>query len=118
MATNTFKRITKASLSSSSGSPTSVYTVPTSKTTILIGCLITNKTTTAATVNVKIDTAITAQDDVMLTNAMSIPANSSVELSMGKIVLNHDGSNGDTLKVWGSAASTFDITLSILEDVN
>ena len=118
MATNTFKRVTKANISSASGSPTTLYTVPSGKTSIIIGCLITNKTTSPATINVQIDTSITAQDDVFITSGLNVPPNSGIEIAMGKVVLTHDSSNGDIVKAYGSASTTFDITLSVLEDVN
>ena len=46
------KRFTKASLSNSSGSPTTVYSAASNKTSIIIGCLLVNKTTSDVTVHV------------------------------------------------------------------
>ena len=88
------------------------------KTSIIIGLLVNNKTAAGATVTVYNDTAVSGQTDVYYVKDLTVPANSSVELSFGKIVLYHDGTNGDTIKAYGSASATFDITLSMLGDVN
>lgn len=118
MATNVFKRVTRANVSNSAGSPTSLYTVPTSQSSILIGCLLTNKNTGSITGNIKINTAIVGEDDVMIVSDISIPGKSSIELVMGKIVVTNDGTNGDVIEAWSNTASAMDITLSVLEDVN
>ena len=115
---NDFKRFTKADISNNSGAPSTVYTCATNKTTIVVGCLVCNKTTNDVTVTVSIDTAITGNDDVNLCSGLKLPANSTAELSMGKIVLTHDNTNGDIVKAHASAASAVDVILSILEDVN
>lgn len=123
MATNQFSRHNIASVSNSDSSKTTLFTMTagagsTAKASIIIGCLVCNKTATNATINIQNDTAVSGHVDVMLVNALTVPANSSVELGLGKYVLMHNGTTGDVLKSWGSAASTFDISLSILEDVN
>lgn len=118
MATNTFKRFTKASLSNNSGSPTTVYSAASNKTSIIIGCLLVNKTTTDATVHVYNDTAISGDADTFICHNLTVPRSSTVELSLGKVVITHDGSNGDVVKAYASAASAIDIHLSVLEDVN
>ena len=115
---NDFKRFTKADISNNSSAPSTVYTCATNKTTIVVGCLVCNKTANDVTVTVLIDTTITGNDDVNLCSALKLPANSSAELSMGKIVLTHDNTNGDVVKAHASAASAVDVILSILEDVN
>ena len=123
MATNQFSRSHITSISNSSGSTTTMFATvanagSTARTYIIIGMLVCNKTSSSATVSIYNDTAISGHTDVFYIKDLSVPANSSVELSFGKIVLHHDGSNGDTIKAYGSASATFDVTLSILGDVN
>ena len=118
MATNTFKRLTKASVSNSSGSPSTIYTAATNKTSIVIGCLVCNKLATQVTVTVLIDTAISGNDDVFLVKDLVVPGNTSTELVLGKVILSHDNSNGDVLKAYSNTASAIDILASVLEDVN
>ena len=57
MATNTFKRLTKQNISNNSGSPSTIYTAATNKTSIVIGCLLCNKLSSQVTASVYIDTA-------------------------------------------------------------
>jgi len=114
---NTFLRKTKSGLTTS-GSPTSLYTCASSKSSIIIGFVLTNKTTSDATVHAYIDTAISGNEDAFLCHNLNVPASSTVELSMGKVVVTHDGSNGDVIKAYASTGSAIDVTLSILEDVN
>lgn len=121
MATNTFKRFVASSISNNSGSPTTVYTCATNKSSIIIGAMITNKTATDATCTIQLVTAITADaggSPYYLVKDLSVPKASTVELALGKVILTHDNSNGDIIKAYGSAATTFDVILSILEDVN
>ena len=66
MATNTFKRLTKQNISNNSGSPSTIYTAATNKTSIVIGCLLCNKLSSQVTASVYIDTAISGNDDVFL----------------------------------------------------
>ena len=115
---NDFKRFTKANISNSSSSPSTVYTCATNKTAIVVGCMVCNKTANDVTVTVTLDTTISGQDDARLCDALKLPANSTAELSMGKIVLTHNNTNGDAIKAFASAASAVDVILSILEDVN
>ena len=118
MATNTFKRITKSNIGNGIGSETTVYSVPSGKTSIVIGVLITNKSTNEVDVTLRIDTSIAGQDDVDLLSAVKVYPKTSTELILGKLVLSHDTTNGDVVKAYASAASAIDITFSFLEDVN
>ena len=113
---NNFKRFTNASVGTSLEV---VYTVPSGKNSIIIGCLLCNKTGSGITADVQIDTALSGAGnaDVYLVKSVQIPGGSSIEIVEGKIVLTHDGSDGDVLKVAASATSALDITVSILEDV-
>ena len=115
---NTFLRKTASNISNNSGSPTTIYTCATNKTSIIIGCLLTNKTANEVTASVLLDTAISGDADAYLCFDLQLPPKSSAELSMGKVVLTHDNSNGDVIKAHASAASAVDVILSILEDVN
>ena len=80
--------------------------------------MVCNKTANDVTVTVSLDTTITGNDDASLCSGLTLPGNSTAELSMGKIVLTHDNTNGDIIKAHASAASAVDVILSILEDVN
>ena len=112
-----FVRTPIKDVSNSSGSPSTLYTVPTAKTSIVIGCLMANKTATEATINVYIDAKEGAGSDVFLCHTLKVPEYSSVELALGKVVITHDATTGDVIKAYASAASTFDLVISILEGV-
>ncbi len=115
---NTFNRATKATISTNSASPTTIYTVGSNETTLLTGCLIANKGNNPALVSVFIDTDITNNDDAYLCYNLQAPANGAVELSLGKVCVKHDGSGGDVIKAFTDALSDVDIILSLLENVN
>jgi len=111
---NTFKVITKAGVTSADV----IYTVAGSTTTIILGLLIGNTTSSAITSSVTLGTDTTnragnndeANQSVELITSAAIPANSSLELMAGnKIVME----TTDTLSVTGSGA--VDIALSIME---
>ena len=111
---NTFKTITKANVTSAD----IIYTVAGSTTTVLLGIMLGNTTSSAitATVSLGSDTAGRAGNNdeanqaVELITSAAIPANSSLELMAGnKIVME----TTDTLSVTGSGA--VDIALSIME---
>ena len=106
---NTFKLKTKAGVTSLA----TVYTVPGSTTTIVLGLVIGNTTSGAitSTITLSSDTSDTETNaDVEIITNAAIPANSSLELMAGnKIVME----TTDTLSVTGSGA--VDIALSIME---
>tara|TARA_A100001015_G_C15040070_1_gene739041 strand:+ start:1700 stop:2044 length:345 start_codon:yes stop_codon:yes gene_type:complete len=112
-----FVRTPIKNVSNNSGSPSTLYTVPTAKTSIIIGCLMVNKTATEATINVFIDAKEGAGSDAFLCHTLKVPEFSSVELSLGKVVVTHDATAGDVVKAYASAASTFDLIISVLEGV-
>ena len=111
---NTFKLVTKAGVTSADV----IYTVASSTTTVVLGIMLGNTTTsqTTATVTLSSDTSARAganneanQDVELVTNA-PIPAGSSLELLAGnKVVME----TTDVLKVTGSGAT--DVALSIME---
>ena len=111
---NTFKVVTKAGVTSED----IIYTVASSTTTVILGLVLGNTTTsqTTATVTLSSNTGNRAggndeanQDVELITNA-PIPAGSSLEMLAGnKVVME----TTDLLKVTGSGAT--DICLSIME---
>ena len=111
---NTFKVITKANVTSADV----IYTVAGSTTTVILGLILGNTTTSqvTSTVTLSSDTGSRAganneanQNVELVTNA-PIPAGSSLELLAGnKVVLE----TTDTLSVTASGAT--DVALSIME---
>ena len=111
---STFKVVTKAGVTSEDV----IYTVASSTTTVVLGIMLGNTTTsqTTATVTLSSDTSNRAganneanQDVELVTNA-PIPAGSSLELLSGnKVVME----TTDVLKLTASGAT--DIALSIME---
>jgi len=109
---NTFKLKTKASVGTSL---TTVYTVPASTTTVVIGLTVANKTGASVNASAQIVTASTTgenADDVYIVKDIPLPSGSSVEMMSGnKINLEA----GDIIKVQSSAATSLDASLSIME---
>ena len=111
---NTFKVVTKSGVTSED----TIYTVASSTTTVILGLVLGNTTTsqTTATVTLSSNTGNRAggndeanQDVELITNA-PIPAGSSLEMLAGnKVVME----TTDLLKVTGSGAT--DVCLSIME---
>ena len=92
----------------------SVYTVGSSRTAIVIGCLLANvHASSSAKVDVEITTASTSgenADNPKLVYQVPIPSSSSLEvLTGGKVVLE----TGDIVKVTSDV--TVDVALSVLE---
>jgi len=110
---DTFKLVTKAGVTTLDD----IYTVTSSTTTVIIGLLLANTTSSqvTATVTLSSDTANRAgsnneaNQDVELVNSVPIPANSSLSVLDGKIIME----TTDILKV--SASGATDVALSILE---
>tara|TARA_R100001509_G_C4769685_1_gene182578 strand:- start:70 stop:420 length:351 start_codon:yes stop_codon:yes gene_type:complete len=112
---NTFKVKTNDAMPSSAGTPLTLYTVPSSTTTIVLGLILCNVDTSQRTVDVQLvsDTSDTETNaTVKLLENVPIPAGSSLEvLSGGKVVLQ----TTDVLKIDCDVASKIDATLSIME---
>lgn len=112
---NTFKVKTNGAMPSSAGTPDTLYTVPSSTTSVVLGLILCNIHTTAVTVDVQLvsDTSDTETNEtVKLAENISIPAGSSLELlSGGKVVLQ----TTDVLKIDCSVSAKIDSTLSIME---
>ena len=112
---NTFKVKTNGAMPSSAGTPLTLYTVPNSTTTVVIGLVLCNIHTTSVTADVQLvsDTSDTETNEtVFVAKDVSIPAGSSLELlTGGKVVLQAT----DVLKIDCSVSAKIDATLSILE---
>lgn len=98
---NTFKNYTSSSVGTSA---TTVYTVPASTSSVLIGCNLAN--TTAAAVYVDVQVA-----GVYLVKGAPVPSGSALSVLDGKIV----GEAADTVVVTSDTASSIDVILSVLE---
>ena len=111
---NTFKVKSNGAMPSG-GSAETLYTAPSSTTTIIIGLLLCNIHTTAVTVNVELESNTNdteTNSNVSLAKTVSIPSGSTLELlTGGKVVLQAT----DVLKVNCSVQAKIDATLSILE---
>lgn len=112
---NTFKVKTNGAMPASAGTPLTLYTVPSSTTTVVIGLTLCNIHTGTVTADVQLvsDTSDTETNEtVLLIKDVSIPAGSSLELlTGGKVVLQ----TTDILKIDCSVTAKIDATLSILE---
>tara|TARA_B100001564_G_scaffold183526_1_gene154251 strand:- start:275 stop:622 length:348 start_codon:yes stop_codon:yes gene_type:complete len=111
---NTFKLITKAGVTSADV----IYTVASSTTTVILGLMLGNTTSSSVngTVTIETDTSNRsgnndeANQNVELLTTTAIPGNSTLELLGGnKVVME----TTDVLKVTGSGA--LDVTLSVME---
>ena len=116
---NDFKRVCTPNVSNSSNS--TIYAVPNNSgaavESIVIGITAANKTSSGVTVDIFIDNE-DGSNDVYIVKGASIPAGASLEVMSGnKLVLQNDGTNGDNLEALCSAASSLDVTVSVLEDV-
>lgn len=96
---------------SSADTDATVYTVPSSTTTIVIGLTISNITAGDIIVGVKI-TDNDASQTINFLKSVTIPTGSSLEIMAGnKMVLN----SSDILKITSNTANSFDCALSIVE---
>ena len=111
---NTFKVVTKAGVTSADN----IYTVASSTTTVVLGIMLGNTTTSQVTATVTLSSNTSnraganneANEDVELVTNAPIPAGSSLELLSGnKIVME----TTDILKLTASGAT--DIAMSIME---
>ena len=101
---NTFKSETDAGVTTLA----TIYTVGGSTTTVILGLILGNTTTSQVTATVTLDKS--SGDDVELITNAPIPAGSSLELLAGnKVVME----TSDALKV--SASGATDVCLSIME---
>ena len=120
---NDFKRFAKKDVAVNTGaSADAVYTVPagtgsTALESIVIGITLANKHTSGITASVFLD-HLDGSSDVYIVKNATIPAGSSLEVMAGnKLVVQHNGTAGDILRVESSRASSLDATITVLEDV-
>ena len=109
---NTFKLKTKASLTTSLAA---VYTVPSSKTAIILSISLANKTGNSVTGSVQIssDTSDTETNaDAYLLSTAPIPSGGTLEVMQGnKLVLQ----TTDIIKAKASTGSAVDVIISLME---
>ena len=98
---NTFKNYVSASVGTSA---TTVYTVPSSTTSVVIGLNVANRAASQITVDVQLGSTY-------IIKAVPIPVASSLSVLDGKIIME----TTETLVVTSSAASSADVILSVLE---
>ena len=112
---NTFKIKTNDAMPTSAGAPLTLYTVPSSTTTIILGLMLCNVDTSQRLVDVHIesDTSDTeTNSNVHAIKDAPIPAGSTLEVMAGnKVVLQAT----DVLKIDCDVAAKIDATLSIME---
>lgn len=109
---NTFKLKTKAGIDASL---VTIYTVPGSTKTVIIGLTIANVKGSSVTADAQIVTASSSgenADNVYIAKSIPLPSGSSIEIMAGnKIVLEA----GDIVKVKSSVADGVDAILSVME---
>jgi len=98
---NTFKNAASASVGTSA---ITVYTVPSSTTSVVIGLNIANRSASQITVDVQLGSTY-------IIKAVPIPVASSLSVLDGKIIME----TTHTLRVTSSASSSADVILSVLE---
>ena len=115
---NTFKVVTFAAEPNSAGSPYTIYTVPGSTTTVVIGLVLANIHSSAVTAEVELVSTTSGggrganNGTSFLVKDVNIPNGSSLEiLSGGKVILE----TGDLLRIDCSVADKLSGTLSIME---
>tara|TARA_R100000700_G_scaffold39790_2_gene53471 strand:+ start:6106 stop:6465 length:360 start_codon:yes stop_codon:yes gene_type:complete len=115
---NTFRVVTFAAEPNAAGTPYTIYTVPGSTTTVVIGLILTNIHTSQVTTEVELVSTTSGggraanNGTSFLAKDVPIPVGSSLELlSGGKVILE----TGDLLRVDCSVADKLSGTLSIME---
>tara|TARA_R100001510_G_C7654714_1_gene213464 strand:- start:856 stop:1191 length:336 start_codon:yes stop_codon:yes gene_type:complete len=107
---NTFSSKTFDGSSTNADTLMTVYTVPGSTTTIVLGLSLCNLTSSAIEVNIEVTK--NSGDNVKVTKLAQIPGKSTLEVMTGnKYVLN----TSDILKVKSDTANSLDSMLSIME---
>ena len=112
---NTFKIKTNDAMPTSAGTPLTLYTVPSSTTTIVLGLRLCNVDTSQRLVDVHIESNTSDNESNSNVHAIKdapIPAGSTLEVMAGnKVVLQ----TTDVLKIDCDVAAKIDATLSIME---
>ena len=111
---NTFKLKTKLGSNVAANAEQTVYTVPGSTTSIIIGLTIANKVSNSVTVDVKVESNtvdVETNVNVNVGQNLPIPSGSSLDALAGKVVLQ----TTDVLKIQSDTANSVDIALSVME---
>ena len=109
---NTFKLKNNALMPTSSGTPDTLYSVPSSTTTIVLGLMLCNVHTSQVTASVTVTDNESTDVISHLLKDVPIPAGSSIEVMSGnKLVLEAT----DIIKVDCSVADKISATMSIME---
>ena len=109
---NTFKLKNNAVMPSSAGTPDTLYTVPSSTTTVVIGLTLANVHTSQVTTSVTVIDSSNSNETSHVIKDAPIPVGSSLEIMAGnKIILEAS----DIIKVDCSVADKVSATLSIME---
>ena len=109
---NTFKLKNNAVIPSSAGTPDTLYTVPSSTTTVVIGLTLANVHTSQVTASVTVIDSSNSNETSHVIKDAPIPVGSSLEIMSGnKIILEAS----DIIKVDCSVADKVSATLSIME---
>ena len=98
---STFKNYTSASVGTSA---VTVYTVPASTTTVVIGCNLANRTGSSVNVDVQLGSTYVVK-------GAPVPSGSALGVVDGKII----AEAGETVVVTSDTASSVDVILSVLE---
>ena len=106
---NTFKNATKAGGAVAADTDMTVYTVPSSTTTVVIGLTISNLASNSITVDVKLEPA--SGDNIHIGKNLPVPSGSTINALSGKLVMQ----TADVLKVQSDTANSADIATSIME---
>ena len=106
---NTFKLKTKLGSNVAANAEQTVYTVPGSTTSIIIGLTAANLTSNSVTVDVKINRA--SLNDVSIGVNLPIPSGGSLDALAGKVVLE----TTDVITVTCDTLNGIDTALSVME---
>lgn len=115
---NTFKVVSHDVMPASAGTPETLYTVPSSTTTVILGMVLSNVHTSQVTVSVKLvsDTSgggrTATNTTTFLLKDAPLPVGSSLEILSGnKVVLE----TTDAIQIDCSVADKASVTMSIME---
>jgi len=117
---NDFKNAIAQNVSNNAGG-TTLYTVPATKTSIMLELDIANTTQNVVEASVEVlDSSVGASAWRYLVKNAPVPSGGSLMVIAGqKIVLEErSGGTGDAIRITSSAATSIDVVAAILEDVN
>jgi len=111
---NTFKIKSNDAMPASAGTFDTLYTVPASTTSVVLGLILCSVHTTAVTASVKMSSNtvdVETNVDTLIVKDVDIPAGSSLEVLSGSKI---DLQTTDLLKIDCSVSAKIDATLSIM----